>query len=70
MERSVTIRFDTLPHRARALAQNTLSRVFGGCGMGGAACASSLTCCPGFSCVTDRMTRQSYCSNGMGALAS
>jgi hypothetical protein len=52
MERSTTIRFTSLPHRARRLDEGDLGRLFGGCRGARQDCGVNCDCCPGLSCVS------------------
>lgn len=47
MSRPLSIRVNTLPHRARPLDDRELSRVFGGCLEGYKTCTVHCDCCSG-----------------------
>jgi hypothetical protein len=61
MKRSTTIRFTTLPHRARRLDEGELSRVFGGCRGEGQECIAPCDCCQGLWCAENLAPESRKC---------
>jgi hypothetical protein len=71
MQRSLRISLDNgLPLRARRLAEDMVSLVFGGCAGVGQPCQSTADCCPAQSdrfvltCALNQNTRAYACSYG------